>query len=241
MAIREPSGWVLDVAAGSCAAAAIFLAAYPFAILDHYRIEIGAKRSGDRVKGEPLERVIVAAAFILAAVTFGSINRRSNMAWELPQTTLMLSTSLSALAAIFSGTCAFLSYKLARKIQDELKTDERIVAGVPIHPNLSVRAHSVAVIQCTLFNKSKRKTYLNSVSAYDRRDANIDVTWSDKIDQLGNPQNPCQLVGIVDSSSLFVRMNNGNEIDYARLEISHSFSKAPMTVIFDPLATWATN
>ena len=77
MAIREPSGWVLHIAAGSCAAAAILLAAYPFAILDHYRIEIGAKRTGKRVKGEPLERVIVTAAFVLAAVTLGGVIRRS--------------------------------------------------------------------------------------------------------------------------------------------------------------------
>jgi hypothetical protein len=162
------------------------------------------------------------------------------MAWELSQTTSVLAAALSALAAIFSGACAFLSLKLARNIRDELKSDERIVAGIPIHPNLGVHAHSVSVIQCTLFNKSKRKSYLNAVSAYEQKGAKIDVTWSDEIDQLGNPQNPCQLVGIVDSSSLFVRRNDGEAFDYARLEISHSFSEAPMTVIFDPLAAWAT-
>ena len=78
------------------------------------------------------------------------------------------------------------------------------------------------------------------MSAYEQKGAKIDVTWSDEIDQLGNPQNPCQLVGIVDSSSLFVRRNDGETFDYARLEISHSFSEAPMTVIFDPLVAWAT-
>lgn len=163
------------------------------------------------------------------------------MAWELSQSTSMLAASLSSLAAIFSGTCAFLSYKLARKIQNELESDERIVAGVPVHPDLSVHAHSASVIQCTLFNKSKRKTYLNAVSAYEQKGARIEVTWSNEIDQLGNPQNPCQLIGIVDSSPLFVRRNDGEEIDYARLEISHSFSEAPMTVIFDPLAAWGTD
>ena len=163
------------------------------------------------------------------------------MACELSQTALTLAAPLSALAAVFSGICAFLSYKLARKIQDELKTDERIVAGLPIHPNLREHAHSRAVIQCTLFNKSKRKAYLHSVSAYDSHNTKIDVTWSDEIDQLGNPQNPCQLVGIIDSSSLFVRRNDGKDIDYARLEISHSFSEETMTVIFDTYATWTTN
>ena len=67
VAIRDPSAFVLNLAAGSCAAAAVLLAAYPFAILDHYRIEIGVRRLGDRMKGEPVERLIVVAAFAFAA------------------------------------------------------------------------------------------------------------------------------------------------------------------------------
>ena len=42
MALPEPSRFVISVAAASCAASSLLLAAYPFAILDHYRIEIGA-------------------------------------------------------------------------------------------------------------------------------------------------------------------------------------------------------
>jgi len=134
----------------------------------------------------------------------------------------------------------FLSYRLARKIQYELKTDERIVAGTPIHPDLPVPAHSECVIQCTLFNKSKRKAYVNAVSVHDCRDTKIEVTWSDAIDQYGNPQNPCQLIGLVDACPLFIRKNDGKEIEYARIAISHSFSGAPLDVIFDPLEDWTS-
>jgi cytochrome bd-type quinol oxidase subunit 2 len=66
LTIQRPSELVLAIAQASCAASAILLAAYPFAILDHYRIEIGAKRTGDRVKGEPIERILVIGAFTLA-------------------------------------------------------------------------------------------------------------------------------------------------------------------------------
>ena len=59
---------VLAVAAGSCAAAAVLMAAYPFAILDHYRIEIGLRREGPRKKGEPIEKIIVVAAYLIAAL-----------------------------------------------------------------------------------------------------------------------------------------------------------------------------
>ena len=136
--------------------------------------------------------------------------------------------------------CAFLSYRLARRIQDDLKTDERIVAGTPIHPDLREHAHSDFVIQCTLFNKSKRKAYINAVSVYDQGGAKIDVTWSDAIDQLGNVQNPCLLIGLVDTCSLFIRKNDGEQIAYARFSISHSFSNTPMEVIFDSMADWAS-
>jgi hypothetical protein len=67
VAMGEPTDLVLNVAGGACAAAAIMLAAYPIAILDHYRIEIGATRRGDRRKGEPIERKVVVVALILAA------------------------------------------------------------------------------------------------------------------------------------------------------------------------------
>jgi len=155
---------------------------------------------------------------------------------EILLTTSTLAAPLSALAAIISGTFAFLSYRLARKMREELKTDERIVAGTPIHPALHEFAHSHSVVQCTLFNKSKRKAYIDSVSLYARTGAIIDATWSNEIDHLGSPQNSCQLIGIVDACSLFARRNDGERIDYARIEISHSFSKVPITVVFDPMA-----
>jgi len=58
--------------------------AFPFAILDHYRIEISTWRTkhGEgpnvRHKGEPSERRIVVTAVILAAATFAAIVRSWN-------------------------------------------------------------------------------------------------------------------------------------------------------------------
>jgi hypothetical protein len=133
-----------------------------------------------------------------------------------------------------------LSYNLARKIHYDLKSDEQIIAGMFIHPALGVHAHRRCVIQCTLFNKSKRKAYIHNVSASNRHGAKVDVTWSDQIDNLGNPQDPCQLIGLVDVSALFIRKNDGQSIDYARVTICHSFSRTPMEAIFDSLA-WSVS
>ena len=79
VAVPAPSRAVYSVAAGACAAASLLLLAYPFAILDHYRIEIGTWRTtlGEepqaRHKGEPIERIIVVTAGIVAALTFAAI------------------------------------------------------------------------------------------------------------------------------------------------------------------------
>jgi hypothetical protein len=75
----EPSRFVFSIAAASCAAASLLLLAFPFAILDHYRIEIGTWRTArgenpqERHKGEPIERVIVLAAAVIATLVFISV------------------------------------------------------------------------------------------------------------------------------------------------------------------------
>ena len=79
IAVPEPSAFLYSIAAGGCAAAAILQLAYPFAILDHYRIEIGAWRTArgeapsERHKGEPIEKIIVIVAGIAATLAFAVI------------------------------------------------------------------------------------------------------------------------------------------------------------------------
>jgi hypothetical protein len=78
-AMPEPGRLAYSIAAASCAAASLLVAAYPFAILDHYRIEIGTWRTREgehpqeRHKGEPIERMIVCCAAALAAAAFVTV------------------------------------------------------------------------------------------------------------------------------------------------------------------------
>lgn len=157
---------------------------------------------------------------------------------DLQQTISTLAVFLGGLAAIFSGWCAFLSYRLSQKIRDELKSDERIISGAFIHPDLSVSAHAGCVLQCTLFNKSKRKAYVKSVKAFDQKEAEIDIAWSTEIDNLGNVMNPTQLIGIVDSSDLYIRANDAKEFDYLRVEIHHSSADSPLIAVFNFFEKW---
>lgn len=160
------------------------------------------------------------------------------MSSEFLQATSTFAAALSALTAVFSGTCAVLSYRLARSIQNELKSDERLIVGTASHPALLERSHAQCVLQCPIFNKSKRKAYIESLSVYDRGNRKVAVTWSAEIDDLGNPQHPSDLVGIIDSTSLYIRRNDGESFDYARVLYSHSFSQTRGTIIFDPSAVF---
>jgi hypothetical protein len=156
-----------------------------------------------------------------------------NQIWT---STLALGTAFAALAAALSGWCAFLSYRLSKSLYADLKSDERIICGVPFQPDLRERSHADSVIQCVLFNKSKRKAYVNSVSVFDESGVEIPVSWADGIDSLGNPGPQGSLIGVTDTSSLFVRRNDGMQFKYTRITFLHSFSETPETVIFDPFS-----
>ncbi len=78
VALPAPGKKTLAFAAGSCAAASVLLAGYPLAILDHYRIQIGAKREGERNQGEPIEKALVLGAAFIAVAAFAGV-----LAWRL--------------------------------------------------------------------------------------------------------------------------------------------------------------
>lgn len=84
IASSQPSEFVFSLAAGACAATSLLMLAYPFAILDHYRIEIGVWRTkaGEnanvRHKGEPLEKAIVIATAVIAILVLVGVV----LAWD---------------------------------------------------------------------------------------------------------------------------------------------------------------
>ena len=76
VAVSEPKQWSYALAAASCTAASLLLAAYPFAIVDHYRLVWGKTRWRKTMRNkiaEPGAKIIVAIAFIAAIIAFASI------------------------------------------------------------------------------------------------------------------------------------------------------------------------
>ena len=152
----------------------------------------------------------------------------------MPDTWLAATAIAAMLAAMFSACCAFLSYRLSKSIQDDLKADEIVVAGPLLNPSLPNESHSNCVVVCTLFNKSRRKAYVRSVRAMNEDREEMDISWGSSIDRHGNPEEPFGLVGLIDSVNLYVRRKDGEELDYISLEIGHSFSDSPETVVYNP-------
>ena len=153
---------------------------------------------------------------------------------ELFFATSTFAAIVGALAAFFSARCAFLAFRLSQEIHSDLKADEEIIFGEPREPRLAIDNHSRCVIVCTLFNKSRRKAFVESVRAIDEQNEEVPITWSSKIDTLGNPQEPFGLEGLIDSINLWVRRKDGEQINYMSLKISHSFAGSPATVTFNP-------
>jgi hypothetical protein len=149
-----------------------------------------------------------------------------------------VATAIAAFAAIVAAASAFLSYRLSKGIYDEIKSDEVIIAGPLHHPGLRIPAHDDCVLRCTLFNKSKRKTYINLVEASDLKSTPIEITWSDSIDELGNIQNPTGLLGLENSVNLVLHRNDGKSFDKTVVRIKHSFSSDVIEILFDPYKGW---
>jgi hypothetical protein len=158
---------------------------------------------------------------------------------NLLEATTLVAAVLSAFAAILAGMSAFMGYRLVRRVQQDLQSDDRLVAGTAEHPEWLDREHKSCVLRIAIFNKSKRKAYIDSVEVFDETENKLDVSWSDDIDPEGIPKHPSHLIGVVDSATLFVKTNSARPIDsVVRIEIGHCFSEDPLTVIFDPIAAW---
>ena len=141
----------------------------------------------------------------------------------------------SMAAAVLSGFCALGSFFLAKRIRREARLDERLVFGPLEHPgSVTNHSHRVAVVCCPVFNKAVRKAYINRVDAFDSAGEKIDINWSSQIDAQGNPEEPYGLIGVVDTSSLYVRRNDGEMIVDMRLVVCHSFTESsPTEVVYE--------
>lgn len=145
-----------------------------------------------------------------------------------------LTTAMAGIAAILAAVSAFNSYRLSKRIYDEIKSDEVVIAGPLHHLGLFDPEHDQSVLRCTLFNKSRRKAYISSVKAFDENGQSIEIKWSDSADKLGNIVNPTGLIGLENSVNLILRRNDGKSFGETVVSVSHSFSSEVLDIVFEP-------
>jgi hypothetical protein len=149
-----------------------------------------------------------------------------------------MATIIASAAAVIAAVSAGFSYLLSRRIYDEIKTDEIVVAG-PVHRvGLLEKNHDNPLVRVTLFNKSTRKTFVTGVKVLDQDGQQIPVTWSNHISQVGNIENPTGLLGLVNSQNIYIRRNDGVEFRKVSVLIKHSFSENELVLEFDPHQCW---
>ncbi|ADT70394.1 MAG: hypothetical protein ACI9H9_001178 [Pseudoalteromonas tetraodonis] len=153
-------------------------------------------------------------------------------------TTTNITTIIAASAAVVAAVSACFSYFLSKRIYDEIKSDETLIAGRLHQVGLSEKAHNDPLVRTALFNKSARKVFVTTVKVYDQDNQQIPVTWSNSISKDGNIEDPTGLLGIVNTENLYIRRNDGSEFRDVSVKITHSFSPNELVLKFDPYQGW---
>ncbi len=106
------------------------------------------------------------------------------------------------------------------------------------HPDLRDSRHSSCVLWCSIVNRSGQMVTIDKVQAFDSKNELMPITWSNRINELGNPLDFSGLLGIKDTASLYLRHNHGADIFFCKLEIYYSLSDKPITKTFDEYSGW---
>ena len=173
-------------------------------------------------------------------ITAGIFALISGILWHFDFPSLSL---FFAVIAIFILLASLFMHRNETKKSD-MKVDtptlivdpNALVVSKLSHPDLRVLDHRYSVIGCLIANTSGQKATITEVKAYDNKGADIKITWSNHIDDFGNPINPYGLIVITDKESLFIKRNDGKNLEFCRVEIFHSFSDSALTVTFDEYA-----
>lgn len=183
-----------------------------------------------------LHFVLIGILGVLIYMFRGTATMASEIVQQYKDTSIWIVIATST--AIIAAVSAYLSYRLSRRIYDEIKSDEVIIPGPLHHIGLRNQDHDKCVLRCTLFNKSKRKAYVSSVEAFDSKKSKIKITWSNKHNEYGEILDPTDLLGVEDSVNLVMRRNDGEAFEKTNVRIKHSLSSDKIELTYDPNAEW---
>ncbi|MCY3627386.1 MAG: hypothetical protein OXG88_07080 [Gammaproteobacteria bacterium] len=121
--------------------------------------------------------------------------------------------------------CTLSTAYLAWKVFRDTKDDEILMFGDCQHPSsVSTYQSSMHVLCVKIFNKSRRKAYIECVRAFENG-RSLKIYWGNSIDQLGNVLQPQGAFGIKDSDHLYVRRKDADLITWMNLSVSYRIGK----------------
>ena len=143
---------------------------------------------------------------------------------------------ITASVAVVAAVSAFFSYRLSKRIYDEIKSDEALVPSRVRHPDLAQPDYDKNVLCFTLFNRSHRKSVITGIEVFDYNSKKIEITWSNSIDQFGNIQNPTGTLVVKDSAEFFIRsLKDGSFVLPVTIHLKHSFDNKELVIVYCPL------
>lgn len=141
--------------------------------------------------------------------------------------------------ALVSAAVAGFSVWHSYRVEKRLTADERCVFGPPKHPDLREHEHQRSVLCVAVVNLGRRRAIVTEVSAVDARNLPIEVSWSNEIDDCGNPLRRLDLFAIESEAILYVRRDDGVSFEEGTvLTIRHSQSRTPNVLTFQGLSGW---
>ena len=93
--------------------------------------------------------------------------------------------------------------------------------------------HNYGVICYAVFNRSRRKAFVDRVEAFDSIGEEISISWGSAIDSVGRMQDAGLFLGVVDTALLYVGRDDGHDIGPMKLRVYDSFGGPPHALAFE--------
>ena len=145
---------------------------------------------------------------------------------------------ISATGAMLSGFFALWSFFNERKIKAELKAGEKLFFGRAHHPSsVALKERRECVLKISVHNVStSKRAFITDLQAFDRKGESVDISWSRTSDSIGSIPEQGGILMVEDFEDVYLRVNDGESLNYLLVKIFHTFSKNAEVVVFDRYA-----
>lgn len=142
-----------------------------------------------------------------------------------------IATAAAVVGTTLSGWVAVKAFRMAKAHDAILRGDEEIVAGRLQKPELLCFDHRKCVLWTHLVNRSTRRVVINDAKAFGPRGDPIEVTWSGRISDVGNPEGASGVLAVEAQTEVYLRRNDGQAFqEGTTVQLAHGFNGSPLVL-----------